>query len=126
MHKTITIYNPDTNQIEMVLNASTKTIDSGHYKHYWEGEYKPAEYDCVDGKPVKKSDAQLQEIQFTSEWNLVRTRRNQLLQASDFSQLPDLPDDKKPAWAEYRQKLRDITKDVTDPNTITFPDPPDS
>jgi len=40
----------------------------------------------------------------------VRYIRTRLLKQSDYSQAPDRPDNaSKTAWAEYRQKLRDIT-----------------
>jgi len=41
----------------------------------------------------------------------LRKRRNQLLQESDWTQLPDSPltDAKKTEWATYRQSLRDVT-----------------
>jgi hypothetical protein len=42
--------------------------------------------------------------------NAVKHRRNQLLQESDWTVLPDAPTDKT-AWQTYRQQLRDITDD---------------
>lgn len=55
-----------------------------------------------------------------TEWVLVRTSRNQLLSASDWTQLPDVPLATKEAWATYRQALRDITLQV-DPFSIVWP-----
>lgn len=40
----------------------------------------------------------------------IRTRRNQLLSASDWTVLPDSPKNKT-SWEAYRQQLRDITND---------------
>jgi len=42
-------------------------------------------------------------------WDTVRARRNMLLSASDWTQLPDSSADQQ-AWAAYRKALRDITK----------------
>jgi hypothetical protein len=56
------------------------------------------------------------------QWSLVRRRRNQLLFESDWTQLADSPADKA-AWGDYRQELRDITKQG-DPFDITWPVPP--
>jgi len=56
-------------------------------------------------------------------WSAVRSRRNQLLQESDWTQLPDVPIATKEAWAEYRQALRDITEQP-DPFNIVWPVPP--
>jgi hypothetical protein len=49
-----------------------------------------------------------------------------LLQASDWSQLPDVPltTEQKQAWAEYRQELRDASNQEGWPYTWTPPAPP--
>lgn len=44
-----------------------------------------------------------------------REYRNQLLTASDWTQLPDAPVNRE-AWAAYRQALRDLTDHVNWPN----------
>ena len=41
------------------------------------------------------------------KWDFLRSNRDQLLAASDWTQLPDAPVDKA-AWATYRQALRDL------------------
>ena len=48
----------------------------------------------------------------------LRTKRNEKLAASDWSQYPDSPLDsaKKAEWATYRQELRDLPANVTDSN----------
>jgi len=48
------------------------------------------------------------------------TKRNQLLYACDWTQLPDAPVDKS-AWASYRQALRDITEQPNYPKHIEWP-----
>jgi hypothetical protein len=53
----------------------------------------------------------------------VRTDRNALLSASDWTQVADAPVDKA-AWATYRQSLRNITAQAGFPWTITWPDAP--
>lgn len=50
--------------------------------------------------------------------------RNDLLLASDWTQLPDAPADKQ-AWADYRQHLRDITEQPDFPIKIDWGTPPD-
>ena len=52
-----------------------------------------------------------------------RTRRNRLLGASDWTQLPDAPCDRD-AWATYRQALRDFPSTWTPGPTADFPEPP--
>ena len=53
----------------------------------------------------------------------VRYKRDKLLQASDWTQLPDVPEKTKQAWAGYRQALRDITTQP-DPANIVWPQEP--
>ena len=47
-------------------------------------------------------------------------KRNELLTASDWTQLPDSPADKE-AWATYRQSLRDLPEQKGFPTKVTFP-----
>ncbi len=54
----------------------------------------------------------------------VRSRRAQLLAASDWTQLPDVPLATKQAWAAYRQALRDITEQPGFPHSVVWPEPP--
>ena len=61
----------------------------------------------------------------------VRIYRQQLLQQSDWTQLPDSPltDAKKAEWATYRQELREILDSYTDSesntvDSISWPTPP--
>lgn len=56
-----------------------------------------------------------------TEWPLVRAKRNALLSASDWTQLPDVPLATKETWATYRQALRDITNQA-DPFNIVWPE----
>lgn len=55
----------------------------------------------------------------------VRFTRNQLIAASDWTQLPDNPlsEEKRNEWNAYRQALRDITN-TADINNIVWPQKP--
>ncbi len=55
--------------------------------------------------------------------DIMRSIRDGLLAASDWTQLPDAPVDKT-AWATYRQNLRDFPSTWTPGPTADFPDPP--
>ena len=57
-------------------------------------------------------DPELAQLEFINS-------RNKKLLASDWTQLPDAPVDKE-AWAEYRQKLRDLPE-TTDPLNVVWP-----
>ena len=56
------------------------------------------------------------------EWERVRATRNRRLAASDWAVLPDVPmsEERRQAWAAYRQALRDITRQP-DPFKIYWP-----
>lgn len=80
---------------------------------------KPSEYHVFEYTTKQWIDPRTPE----TEWPLIRAQRNQLLQASDWTQLPDVPLSTKEAWASYRQALRDITEQP-DPFNIVWPTPP--
>jgi len=73
---------------------------------------------------VAQRDADIAASQ--TDLSMVRARRNGILASSDWTQLPDAPltAEKKQEWAEYRQLLRDITKDVTTIDQVVWPDEP--
>ena len=53
-----------------------------------------------------------------------RVKRDLMLSSSDWTQLPDVPQATKDAWATYRQALRDVTSQAGFPSNITWPTPP--
>jgi len=56
----------------------------------------------------------------------IRATRNQLLNACDWTQIPDCTIPKKTEWATYRQALRDFPATVSDARaTVTWPHNPD-
>ena len=63
---------------------------------------------------------------YNDDWNKIRKDRNYLLEQSDYTGSFDLPEEMKKEWAEYRQKLRDITDSVYDydPSKVVFPEKP--
>lgn len=56
-------------------------------------------------------------------WAQIRNERNALLAASDWTVLPDTPTSTA-AWKAYRQQLRDLPANTTDPTNPTWPTPP--
>jgi len=57
------------------------------------------------------------------EMAAIRSRRNQLLRESDFTQLPDYPatDTQRAEVKAYRQALRDIPEEIDDPSRLVWP-----
>jgi len=58
-------------------------------------------------------------------WETIRLDRNSLLNASDYTQIPDFPGDKE-AWATYRQELRDVPQQFSDPKDVVWPTKPNN
>lgn len=75
----------------------------------------------IVGKPDGHPDAVDPVVVVT--WDAIRSKRNALLSASDWTQLPDAPVDKA-AWATYRQALRDITETFSAPDLVVWPTQP--
>ena len=64
--------------------------------------------------------------QTQDKWNNIRSNRNGLLAQTDWTQLPDveLTPELVAQMKTYRQQLRDITKDFTNPDDVVFPENP--
>lgn len=61
-----------------------------------------------------------------AKWAAIRNMRNIKLAACDWTQLLDveLSSEDKITWANYRQSLRDITDNFSDPDDVEFPEVP--
>jgi hypothetical protein len=132
------LYNPSTGQITASGNCPTEEIpDQCPAGEAWVATdrlYNGGQYYINSGKLVETPPrpspqhffdytTKQWEPNFELAWLAVRTERDQKLQQSDWTQLPDVPIDTKEAWAEYRQALRDVT-DQPDPFNIVWPTPP--
>ena len=72
--------------------------------------------------PESESD----EISPELNWAQIREVRISLLADSDWRILPDIPlsDEKRAEWYTYRQALRDLPANTSDPANPTYPVPP--
>ena len=80
-------------------------------------------------KEVVKDDDAKTAWELAQQWRRIRTRRDVLLTASDWTQGADSPltSAKKTEWATYRTKLRTLPEDQKDKKTyasITWPSEP--
>jgi hypothetical protein len=98
----ITVWKPYNHATEKLVPATP---------HLYEGM-------CCTVEVAALTEEELQS-RVDSQWQVIRTQRNQLLKDSDWTQLADTPVDKT-SWATYRQELRDITAQP-DPFNITWP-----
>ena len=77
-------------------------------------------YLAVEVQPLTEDDLANKVI---AQGERIRVRRNQLLAACDYTQLPDNNDSKKAEWATYRQALRDLPEQTGFPD-VEFPKDP--
>jgi hypothetical protein len=77
----------------------------------------------ADGTVTLQEDPDKLAARTAQAWTALRTERNARLAASDYTQLQDahLSAEKKSAWADYRQALRDLPENATDPTQVTWP-----
>jgi len=76
-------------------------------------------------KPTKSEvTAKIAELEAGEPLRLLRRDRNQKLRMSDWTQGSDVPDAIKTPWATYRQKLRDLPANTSDPNNPSWPTEP--
>lgn len=61
------------------------------------------------------------QIDIEAARNSLRAKRDYLLAASDWTQLPDVPSETKDKWALYRQALRDVPAQEGAPIAVVWP-----
>ena len=81
--------------------------------------------DTVHTKPTEEEiNAKILEIKLAQPMQLLRVERNKLLIATDWTQTPDIPESIRTKWASYRQALRDLPANTSDPKNPTWPTKP--
>lgn len=85
-------------------------------------------YDCSTGETIERELTAEEITERESEatetaWSMLRTQRNALLSACDWTVLGDSPTSTA-AWKAYRQSLRDLPANTTDPTAPDWPTPP--
>jgi hypothetical protein len=76
-----------------------------------------------DGNSLRNPNVPSQAELIEAQWAGIRAERNARLTASDWTQLADAPVDDL-VWATYRQELRDLPANTTDPFNPAWPDTP--
>jgi len=116
-----TKYDADTGTIIGIFSGSAE--DAALNQPCIEGSWDTNTYRVVDGVATPKSAAEIEEFEIGRAWSDLRNGRNFLLQGCDWTQVPDAPVDAA-AWAVYRQQLRDLPANTTDPRNVVWPEPP--
>ena len=81
------------------------------------------DFKVVNGKVVDQSDDDFLDEKIKEAWSYLRSKRTGLLMQCDWTQVSDAPVDQA-AWASYRQALRDMPQNTTDPSNPVWPNPP--
>ena len=133
-----TIYNTTLGNIVRRVSINGNINDqlkSG--ESYIEGDYDDSKYYINNDEviPITPSPG----LYYTFDWNTktwilnysvaandVKTKRNNILYSSDWTQIPNNPltTEKQQEWATYRQQLRDVTAQPGYPYNVVWPTPP--
>lgn len=122
---TVTIYKTNTGEIVGNYGGRAESVAANVPPDcsYIVGAYKSHFYKIVDGEPVRKSQSELEQIHSVDILAGLRDQRDYELSRSDWTQSPDSPltDAKKEEWRTYRQALRDLPANTTDPANPIWP-----
>lgn len=131
-----TVYNSTTGEVLRVGSCcgGDLSLQAGDGEVAIEGSYLDTEYywngsEMVE-KPTRPSESHSWGVG-EKQWVLdlyyledqIRAKRNRLLSECDWTQAPDAPVDQQ-AWATYRQSLRDLPANTTDPLNVAWPEKP--
>jgi len=111
----------DVTKIATIENNGSILIDDSLEINHYPGETILTDY--VSGLYCFDGTVWSEYLTKTQVWNEIRTVRNQKLKDSDWTQFSDVVLDPvlKQEWITYRQTLRDITSQSTNPYDIIWP-----
>lgn len=78
----------------------------------------------VSGALVDLTSSEISSRDSNEHWRELRYNRDLLLSASDWRLLEDSGTTNKEEWKTYRQALRDLPANTTDPTNVTWPTKP--
>lgn len=104
-------------------DAEEVDLNTAEGEGWIEGRGNPATERVINGKIVPRDAAELEADAIARAWDTLRSERHARLAATDWTQVADAPVDHT-AWAAYRQALRDLPANTTDPRNPVWPVPP--
>ena len=113
-----TEYNPETGLISRIVVTDEDFTPKEGFS-FIEGAYSDDKFVVRDKKPIPLEKQE----KGIDERALFKIERNNRLSACDWTQLPDAPVDQA-AWSKYRQALRDLPNNTSDPSNPVWPTPP--
>lgn len=125
--KSFAIYDTKTGEVLSLFSGSMKNLldNVGEGEDYVEAPDGVVGMHVQDGAlvPIVVSEEEREAEEVARSWDRLRHLRKAKLADSDWTQFPDSPANTE-AWAEYRQKLRDLPSTVTDPRLVEWPEEP--
>lgn len=123
--KRITFYNLQTGAITRRAMLDESIIEANLYagEGYVDGWHDRETHMVVAGEVAHRPADDIEAEVLAQAWSNLRMDRNAKLTSSDWTQVPDAPVDHA-AWASYRQALRDLPANTTDPRNPAWPIPP--
>lgn len=147
MNFSILVYEKNTGEIKQVQSASDTNVlelaktfipENMNYIETNSTNYSPDMYYVdLETKTIQEKGNPTSEFHTwdwsTKQWildpenaaRLIRQKRYELLQQSDWSQGLDVPENLRTAWAEYRNALRNIPQQEGFPEQVTWPTKPE-
>ena len=119
-------YDPSTGEITQVIEGDEGVliVPEDTDEEAWVDGYGDFESQkVVNGQIVDKPSSDLEEQKIEKAWEELYAQRKLLLYGSDWTQVPDAPVDAA-EWAVYRQELRDLPSNTSDPRYPFWPIPP--
>ena len=118
-------YYPVTDEYPEYDSATQKVTDNGAVEvdGVWKRDYQVIALTQEELDARAQMEASMAEARVTYLAGEARKTRDELLIASDWTQVADAPVDKA-VWATYRQALRDVPEQTGFPETIDWPTKP--
>jgi len=118
-------YRTSDGEIISVVQASSQpTAPDGYgYVDFTHGASETHKYKIENGVLVEKPESDVDDIELARATLILRRKRDQMLASCDWTQVPDAPVDQA-AWATYRQALRDLPANTSDPANPVWPSQP--
>lgn len=118
-------YNINSGEVLSLVQASSQPEPPTGYNYvpYAYEKQDMHKYEVSDGVLQRKAQTQIDATELTQARNRLRRKRDQMLASSDWTQAADSPVDKV-VWASYRQALRDLPANTSDPVNPVWPRQP--
>lgn len=120
------LYNISTGNLLSLVDSTKVPVDFDDHAHIQTDLSADAlvDYTVVNGTLTRKSDSDIEQQEIERAWVKLRAARNSILDKTDWTQFSDSPADTQ-LWATYRQQLRDLPYNTTDPRSPVWPTKPE-